>query len=155
MVLTIRKMTERDLEPLHRLLSDPAVMQYLEPPFSLEKTGQFLESAGLSEYPLVYAVDKDEEFIGYVIFHRYDDEGDEIGWVLYPDQWGKGYASMLTEQLIDRAVSSGRDLVIECSPDQEVTRHIAEKYSFAYEGIRGGLCLYRLRRDPGEVNDVI
>ena len=148
-------MTERDMEPLYRLLSDPAVMRYLEPPFSMEKTRQFLESAGLSEDPLVYAVDKDWEFIGYVIFHRYDDESDEMGWVLYPEQWGKGYASLLTEQLIDRAFSSGRDLVIECSPDQEVTRHIAEKYGFAYEGISEGLCVYRLKRDPGEVNDVI
>ncbi|MDO5137636.1 MAG: GNAT family N-acetyltransferase [Oscillospiraceae bacterium] len=147
MSLSIRKMNKGDLEPLYRLLSDSKVMQYLEPPFSPEKTGQFLRSAGLSESPLIYAADKDGEFIGYVIFHRYDDRSDEIGWVLYPEQWGKGYASQLTEQLVSRSFSSGRDLVIECSPDQEVSRHIADKYGFEYEGVSDGLCVYRLKRD--------
>ena len=32
--LHIRRLTAEDLEPLHRLLSDPAVMRYLEPPFT-------------------------------------------------------------------------------------------------------------------------
>ena len=31
--LRVRRMTEGDLESLHRLLSDPEVMRYLEPPF--------------------------------------------------------------------------------------------------------------------------
>ena len=140
-------MDEGDLEPLHKLLSDQRVMQYIEPPFSMEKAEQFLRTAGLSENPLIYAADKDGEFIGYVIFHRYDDRSDEIGWVLYPEQWGKGYASQLTEQLISRSISSGRDLVIECSTDQEVSRHIADKFGFEYEGISDGLCVYRLIKD--------
>lgn len=32
--LHIRRLTAEDLEPLHRLLSNPAVMRYLEPPFT-------------------------------------------------------------------------------------------------------------------------
>ena len=50
MNLTIRKMTEQDLEPLHRLLSDPKVMRFLEPPFTKEQTADFLET-GLSKNP--------------------------------------------------------------------------------------------------------
>ncbi|MEI3102967.1 MAG: GNAT family N-acetyltransferase [Oscillospiraceae bacterium] len=44
--LRVRRMTEADLEPLHRLLSDPEVMRYLEPPFSREQTRAFLEPGG-------------------------------------------------------------------------------------------------------------
>lgn len=46
--LQVRRMTEADLEPLHRLLSDPEVMRYLEPPFSREQTRAFLDRAGLT-----------------------------------------------------------------------------------------------------------
>lgn len=40
--LTIRKLTTEDLIPLYHVLSDPEVMKYLEPPFSMEATEQFL-----------------------------------------------------------------------------------------------------------------
>ena len=70
--LRARRMTEADLEPLHRLLSDPEVMRYLEPPFSREQTRAFLERAGLTPEPLILAVD-DGGFAGYVIWHPYDD----------------------------------------------------------------------------------
>ena len=146
MELSIRKMRESDLESLHFLLSDPEVMQYLEPPFSMEKTEQFLKTAGLTEKPLIYAVEKDSEFIGYVIYHDYDNDSVEIGWVLYPKHWGKGYASLLTAQMIDRAFSEGKDIVIECAPEQKGTRHIAEKCGFEYIGIEDELCIYKLKR---------
>ena len=55
--LRARRMTEADLEPLHRLLSDPEVMRYLEPPFSREQTRAFLERAGLTPEPLILAGD--------------------------------------------------------------------------------------------------
>ena len=55
--LRARRMTEADLEPLHRLLSDPEVMRYLEPPFSREQTRAFLDRAGMTPEPLILAVD--------------------------------------------------------------------------------------------------
>ena len=64
----IRKFKESDFEPLCSLLSDPKVMLYLEPPYSKEQTGLFLQAA-LSECPPVYAVEVDGRFIGYVIYH--------------------------------------------------------------------------------------
>ena len=147
MGLEIRKMKESDRGPLFLLLSDPEVMRFLEPPFSGEQTQKFLIDAGLSEPPLIFAAEKDGGFIGYVIFHEYDASSMEIGWVLYPSCWNRGYASGLTGQLIDKAFSMGRDAVIECSPDQEVTKHIAEKYGFRRDGIREGLEVYRLSRE--------
>ena len=145
MGLTIRKMNEEDLEPLYELLSNPQVMQYLEPPFTKERTKQFLISAGLCEPPLVYAVDKENVFIGYVIFHKYDEMTIEIGWVLHPLYWGNGYASYLTELLIDKGSAFHKQLVIECAPEQEITKYIARKYGFDYEGTIDGLDVFRLK----------
>ena len=59
MELVIRKMTESDLEQLYRLLSDQRVMEYIEAPYTREKTEQFLQRAGLAEVPLIYAAEKD------------------------------------------------------------------------------------------------
>jgi RimJ/RimL family protein N-acetyltransferase len=146
MELTIRKMTGSDLEPLHALLSDPAVMRWLEPPFTREQTAAFLRRAGLADPPLVYAAERDGTFIGYVIYHAYDEAAMEIGWVLRPEHWGQGCASQLTRRLIDMGAAAGRDLVIECAPAQEATKHIARKFGFCCEGNRGGLDVFRLRR---------
>ena len=145
MELVIRKFRESDLVALTGLLSDPAVMAYLEPPFSPEKTAAFLRKTGLTEPPRIYAVDEGERFIGYVIFHDYDEDSMEIGWVLDPDCWGKGYASALTEQLIKRAAASGKEVVIECDPEQEASKRIARKFGFDHEGRADGLDVFRKR----------
>ena len=86
-------MTLDDLDDLYALLSDSEVMRYIEPPFTKEQTVQFLMDAGLSEKPLVYAVEDSGSFIGYVIFHDYDEDNMEIGWILKREVWGQGYAS--------------------------------------------------------------
>lgn len=147
--LRARRMTEADLEPLHRLLSDPEVMRYLEPPFSREQTRAFLERAGLTPEPLILAVD-DGGFAGYVIWHPYDDMSMELGWVLDRSRWGRGYSGELTRLLTDRARRQGRGVVIECVPEQTVTRHIAEKSGFRFCGMAEGCCVYRRQPDEKE-----
>ena len=65
--LTIRKMTTEDLFPLYHVPSDSEVMEYLEPPFSMEAAKQFLYKAGICETPLLWAVeDARKVFIGYL-----------------------------------------------------------------------------------------
>ena len=97
-------------------------------------------------FTCIYAVDKDGRFIGYVIFHDYDEDSVEIGWVLHPKYWRKGYATHLTKLLKERALSSKKQVVIECSPKQEVTKHIAFKNGFSYEGLINGLDVFRFKR---------
>ena len=144
--MIIRRMTIEDLEPLYGLLSDPQVMRYIDSPYTIEQTEQFLYRAGLSDPPRIFTVEENGSFIGYVIYHDYDEGSVEIGWVLYPEYWNKGYASRLTKQLIERAFSSGKDVVIECVPQQEASRHIAMKYGFLYQGKMDDLDVYKLVR---------
>ena len=141
----IRKFSELDYESLCCLLSDPEVMLYLEPPYSKEQTGLFLQAA-LSACPPVYAVEVDGRFIGYVIYHSYDQNSVEIGWVLFPDYWGKGYASILTKQMIAEAGNQGKSLIIECDPAQKITKHIALKHGFVWAERKDGLDVYRLHQ---------
>ena len=66
-MLSIRRMSEKDLGPLTALLADERVMRYLEAPFSPERTQAFLAEAGLCEPPLIWAVEDDGGFCGYVM----------------------------------------------------------------------------------------
>ena len=143
--MIIRRFEERDYEPLCRLLSDPEVMRYLEEPFDAQKALSFLMETGMSDEPRTYAVDLEDEFIGYVIFHEYDESGMEIGWVLFKEYWGKGIASELTDMLMEKGRQMKKDLVIECVPEQEVTRQIALHRGFKYMGEDDGLMIYRYR----------
>ena len=88
--IIIRKFQLSDLNELYNVLSDPEVMRYIEPPYSLAQTEKFLITAGLCETPLIFAAEKDRRLIGYVIFHEYDEDSYELGWVLAKKYWGNG-----------------------------------------------------------------
>ena len=145
MALRIRRFEKSDLQSLYELLSDEEVMRYIEPPFTLEKTRGFLENAGLTDDPLIYAVEDEYGiFIGYVIYHDYGNDSKEIGWLLSKQFWGKGFAQVLTEMLVQKTKADGKSAVIECSPEQEATKHIAEKLEFRYAGLIDGCDVYKL-----------
>ena len=147
MILHIRHFEEKDLLPLYELFSDEEVMRYIEPPFTLEQTKTFLKKAGLSDPPLIYAAeDEAGAFAGYVIYHNYAEDSKEIGWILMREYWRQGCAQALTKQLIARAGSEGKSVVIECSPEQQITRRIAEKFGFTYAGSRDGCDVYMLEK---------
>ena len=96
----LRMMRREDADELYALLSDEAVMRWLEPPFNRAQAERFLEQAGLSDPPLIYAAESAEgEFLGYAIYHDYDDHSRELGWVLKPAFWHKGYADEMTDSM--------------------------------------------------------
>lgn len=149
MELKIRRMQSGDADQLHRLLSDPVVMRYLEPPYDRAQTEAFLCCAGLAAQPLVYAVEESGRLIGYVIYHAYDEDSMEIGWVLFPEYWGRGCASALTDRLICMARREGKSVVIECVPEQAATVRLAAKKGFRFCRIADGLAVYRLAAAGG------
>lgn len=144
--LRLRPLRPEDAPELHRVLSDPEVMRWLEPPFTLEQTRSFIECAGLARPPLVYAVLRDTRLIGHVIWHPYEPGFYELGWVLARDVWGQGIAGELTALLLNWGREQGLSgVVLECAPQQAVTRHLAERFGFRREADADGLCVYRLR----------
>lgn len=144
--LRIRRFRENDFDFLHVLLSDPEVMRFLEPPYSEQQTRDFLDRYGLCASPAVWAVeDHTGQGIGYVIYHPYESDSYEIGWVLRREDWRKGYAQELTAALIRSAQTHTDGLVLECVPEQAATRAIARRNGFVYEGKSENLDVYKLR----------
>ena len=127
--LLIRRFTEDDAEVLFTVLSDPEVMRYLEPPFTPARTRAFLREAGLCDPPRIWAVLRKETgtLIGHLIWHPWDADFMELGWVLRRDCWNRGFAKELTGAMLARA---DKNVVLECDPAQTATRRIAEAFGF-------------------------
>ena len=146
--LRLRPFSLEDAPALHTILSDPEVMRYLEPPYTDTQTLDFLQTAGLSAPPLVYAVLWREtgQLIGHVIYHPHDPDSYELGWVLARAFWGRGLALELTHALIAQAKREKiARLVLECVPAQTATARIAQKAGFSYVQTLDGLDLYELQ----------
>ena len=105
-------------------------------------------------------MDDENGFAGYVVYHQFDQDSMEIGWVVYPEQWGKGYVSELTEQLIEKERTAKKGLVNECDPGQSVSRFIEEKYGFTCLGEKmirycsGLIADYRVPFTAGSVESI-
>lgn len=143
----IRNLMPDDAYDLYETLSNEAVMEYIEPAFGIEETKNFITEAGLCEPPLVYALVWKEtgKVIGHVIFHLYEENSYEIGWILNQAYWGKGIANEITEKLVEYAKGLGiNSCVIECDTKQAISKHIALKNNFVYEGEDDGCDVYRI-----------
>lgn len=143
----IRNLTATDAPCLHKILSDRDVMEYIEPPFTIEQTREFIQTAGSCDPPLVYAlIWKDTEtLIGHVIFHPCEENSMELGWILQKSFWGLGIASEVTEALTVHAKKKGaKSCVIRCDPRQNTSKNIALRNHFRYEGQEDGCLVYRL-----------
>lgn len=86
----IRQFKDSDVDELYLILSNPKVMEYIEEPFTLEDTKDFLNKNALSCPPRVFALEckENKKLIGHVIFHKYDKESYEIGFILNQNYWG-------------------------------------------------------------------
>ena len=143
--LLIRELSMADLDGLYAILSDREVMRFIEPPYTRQQTAAFITDNARCEVPLVYALESLEtgQLIGHVIWHPFDSEAHELGWVLARDHWGQGFAREITEALLAAAKKELRDVVIQCTPEQAAARHIAESFGFFFLGVENGLCMYR------------
>lgn len=143
----IRNLTPDDAADLYKTLSDEKVMEYIEPAFDMEQVKEFIEDAGLCEPPLVYALEWKEngKVIGHVIFHPYEEDSYEIGWIINRGYWCMGIADEVTKKLIEYAKSLDvNSCVIECDAEQEASKRIALKNGFTYEGEDEGCDVHRL-----------
>ncbi|WP_462361127.1 GNAT family N-acetyltransferase [Parvimonas micra] len=132
----IRQFKQSDVDDLYLILSNPKVMEYIEEPFTLENTKDFLNKNALSYPPRVFALEykQNKKLIGHVIFHEYheyDEESYEIGFILSQDYWGQGIADEITKSLINYAKNKNiHSLIIECDKRQLTTQKIATNNNF-------------------------
>ena len=129
----IRQFKQSDVEDLYMILSNPKVMEYIEAPFTLKDTKDFLDKNALSYPPRVFALEykENKNLIGHVIFHEYNKESYEIGFILSQDYWGCGIADEITKSLINYAKNKNiHSLIIECDKRQLATQRIATNNNF-------------------------
>ena len=149
--LLVRRLREEDAEALFAVLSDPEVMRYIEPPFTLAQTRSFIREAALCEPPLVYGVvwkgkpAASPVLIGHLIWHPWDETAMELGWILRRDFWGRGIAGELTAAILEQ---TRRDVVIECCPDQSATRRLAARFGFTLRPLPSQELLTFYRKGP-------
>jgi RimJ/RimL family protein N-acetyltransferase len=142
----IRPYTMDDLDDLSTILGDPQLMKYLEKTYSCQETEEFLIQYGLRECPAVYALEECESsrLAGHIIFHPYDVNSYEIGWIILKEFQGGKLASKVTRELVRYGMDRGiHEYVIECVPDQKACIHIAEKCGFEKERKDGDLLVFR------------
>lgn len=143
----VRPLRQEDAGALGKILADPCVMRFLEPPFSQEQTARFVAQCLQASPPPIHTVllRGEEKAAGYLIFHPYRGRDWELGWVLGRELWGRGLAGELTRAVSARARREGIPaLVLECVPEQAATRRLAEKHGFRLQGREGDLLVYRL-----------
>ena len=143
----IRNLNTEDADDLYNVLSDVRVMRYIESAFNMEMTKDFIQTAGLCEPPLVYAIvwKLTGKVIGHAIFHSYEQSDYEIGWIINRNYWGIGIADEVTKELIEYARYLGiGSCIIECDAKQIASKNIAIKNGFVYEGKIDNLERYRL-----------
>ena len=133
----IRQFKQSDVDELYLILSNPKVMEYIEAPFTLENTKDFLNKNALSYPPRVFSLEykENKKLIGHIIFHKYNKDSYEIGFILNSDYWGCGIANEVTKSLIDYAKNKNiHSLIIECDKIQLATQKIAINNNFKLIG---------------------
>ena len=104
--LVLRRARPDDLEAMHAVLSHPIATLYWStlPHDSLDQTREWLASM-IEDEPGVredFIVERDGRVIGKAGCYRLP----EIGYILHPDHWGKGYATeamtAVTAHIFDR-----------------------------------------------------
>ncbi len=133
----IRDYLQSDLKSLQEITGDPDLMKEMDHPYTMEETEEFLRRYGLNDPPYVYALEDAEtkKLAGHIIFHPYDEDSYEAGWIIHPSYQGRGLAQKCTEQLIKEGMRNGiRRFVMECTAANSASRHVIEKCGFEYGG---------------------
>lgn len=104
----IRDFCKDDLYDLYEILSDAETMEYIESPFSIEKTRSFLSDFCIGQRCAVAAELKSTgKVIGYLLFKPYGTpDVYEIGWIFNRKFWRQGLAYEACAALIKYAFLS-------------------------------------------------
>lgn len=145
--ISLEKFSKSDFADYFKLVSDTHVMAMITEraiPFDeacrdyqqLLKTNA--ESGGLGHFRITHA--QDGHFIGLGKLTPLPDQPDtaELGYMLLPDYWGKGIASLVAAWLIERAHSTAQltHLTAIIDPDNLASRKILINHGFTSREFR-------------------
>jgi ribosomal-protein-alanine N-acetyltransferase len=135
--LLLRRPRPDDVAAMHAILSDPLAMRYWSslPHASMAQTERWIAAtieairAGKSDD---FVIARNGQLIGKAgLWH-----GNEIGFLLGPAAWGRGYAREALEVLIARAftVTGHSEIRAEADPRNERCLHLLDRLGFRETG---------------------
>ena len=133
--LVLRRAVEADTPAMHAIFRNPLAMRYWSTPLhdSLEQTAEWM--ASMIEAPPEasddFIVTLDGSVIGKLGCWRLP----EIGFLLDPTLWGRGYASEAMAAFLDRRRQMGsREITADVDPDNEPSLRLLNRFGFEETG---------------------
>ena len=144
--LYLRKITEKDLDDLYKLLSDPDVAkyEYFHPVKSDTETRRFIkryetELMDLEEITWGLSLKESGRLIGTLCLGDFDDDARraEIGYAVTKNFWGSGYATEAAEAVLKYGfeVMNLNRIEATVTPGNEGSLKVLRKLNFTLEGI--------------------
>lgn len=134
----LRNFYMSDLSDLQEILGDAQTMEYLEPPYDIEKTKHFLQDFCIGKNAAAAVVHKDsDKMIGYVLLHALTKDLYEIAWIFNRNYWGQGYGYEACSTLITYAFSTlGAHKICAETIDPIKSAGLMKKLGMHLEGIQ-------------------
>ena len=131
--LYLRSFKMADAQDALSWLGDPEAMRYIEPVFDKAKAEDFICTCGHLVYCL--CLRESGQAIGHVIWHPYMGQKDvyELGWILAPAYWGRGYAKEISKALLEQAREEGiREVILEAAAENTASLAAIRSLGAAY-----------------------
>lgn len=142
--LILRALIRQDAQDIYDYAKDPRVGPSAgwKPHESIEETYRFIDySIKKKDYgqPGIFAIILKEtgHVIGTIEIHSYRQFKGEIGFVLHPDYWNKGYTTEAAQAVIIYGMEELqlKRLAYCHFPENDVSRRVCEKLEFVFEGV--------------------
>lgn len=144
--LTLRRYTAADFDLLWRMNSDPRVMRYAGGIKTREQTETLLRERILryyDEHPGLGIWATSERHSGepvgmHLLNHMHGETFIQVGYLLYPEHWGKGYATEMARAVVDYgfAVHGLAQIVAITDLENKDSQHVLEKVGLVRHGER-------------------
>ncbi len=103
--LYVRQWLDTDLQNVHRLYSDKAIMEYIRPVLTIEETKQIFDKQ-IAEYSAGQYVGRylimeksSNSFVGILLLRKPENrDGVEMGYAFRLEDWGKGFATEIVKE---------------------------------------------------------
>ena len=141
--LILREFSADDFEALYKIESRPETARF-EPEKSADDVRQYLEQAALQalvqprvHYRFAITVRPDGSVRGLVGMARNIEmtRDWEIGWMVHPDEWGKGYASEAARRVLDFAFNEleAHRVIAFCDVENRASERVMQKLGMRRE----------------------
>lgn len=138
--LSFSKYEAQDFDCYYSIVKQDMVMRYISGKglTAREAREKFLSilAQGMAEEPLGYfkVYKEDGVFIGdcKLVPYKLDPSVLEIGYILKPEYWGKGYGAVIGQKMLALAdaVAPAKDIIGLIDPDNKASKKLLEKLGF-------------------------